>query len=360
MKRFISAILPAVMLATTLTSVSALDAHSNIENISSNSFAPSVEAYNIGHGEFRAQPSSSQEMIVLSNVDSGIELNLYSSAGIYTDNANTYYLNVMEDTFLKVSAVDIDLCKPDEMEEILNLYDVNEELRKDLREDSEDAIKNSESKIVTIYTPSSNASLRSTEPPHYYTYNGAMMKDEIYVTTDKKVDGRTMATGSAVLNVAQNIAVSNFFSYVDGSETLSSTVKLFSKGVSLFSVIKNLIDSISFTADSGNYIKFKTEYDLSIKYTSVDQHDGKGFQLGAKTMSADFHYGEFKVQLYNADPNGNAGYESWTEDAPGFEGVQSTPGYTNGCAAYAYGASGGGYLYQEDLFWVIHAQTFNP
>ena len=246
------------------------------------------------------------------------------------------------------------------MEEILSLYNFNEELKKDLREDSQDALENYESKIVTIYTPSSNSSLRSTRTPHYYTYNGAMMKDEIYVTTDKEVDGRSMATGSAVLNVAQNIATSEFFSYVDGSETLSSTVKLFSKGVSLFTVIKDFIDSIRFTADSGNYIKFYTEYDLSIKYTSVDQHDGKGFQLGAKTMSADFHYGEFKTQLYNADPNGNAGYERWTEDAPGFEGVQSTPGYENGCAAYAYGASGGGYLYQEDLFWVIHAQTFNP
>lgn len=72
MKRFISAILPAAMLATTLTSVSALDAHSNIENISSNSFAPSVEAYNIGHGEFRTQSSFSQEMIILSNDDIGI------------------------------------------------------------------------------------------------------------------------------------------------------------------------------------------------------------------------------------------------------------------------------------------------
>lgn len=268
---------------------------------------------------------------------------------------DTYVIPVNDsENFIEVTPVEVDLSDENTIKQTCAQHNISKEIEQDLIDTAENNPQAPQT--ATVYTSQANNS-RSSK---YYTYKNAKMRDDLVVYNGMEVDGRQVASGSGVADAAKKIASANFGAVISkvGSKGIAS-VALFSSGYSLFKNICDTLNVVSFSSQNGDYCKFSTTYNKTLKYTYVDQNDGKGFQLGAKTVTLNFTDAHFTTLVHVKNSTGGTDAKKATSQATQFRGIQRTPHYMSP-EAYAYGASGSGSLFTEDPYFIINGQTFNP
>ncbi len=353
-----------------------LEEPASVNTFDSQPYPQTVSVVDEGHGMYTTVSDSPSVFSELDSDDNAISLKLISEAGIYEAvesgdaQEGEYFLNVAADTFQLVNEVNFNLLDPEEMEDLFIEYNVAEEIQADLR-DASQRVLNGEggTSTVVLYTANSPMSARAVTSNHY-TYKGAAVRDDVVSYKNENIDGVEIASGKTVIGTAKELVATemqeNIVNQLEGSiKGFKKYVKYFSKAASLFDAFKEYYDDHHFSPDHEDHIKFFAKYDKYEKITYVDHHDGYGYQIGARTMYADFKSASFTVRLWDSDSitSGSAGGGEGIDiirKADAFKGSFYTTNYTNPIK-YAYGASVGGvvYLHTEELVWPVGKKWFH-
>ena len=328
----------------------------NVASINANAVntQPTTPAMNdiaveyMGHGLYQATNDialASSKKAIISRAD---DTDVFKIDDIYVIPVNG------AENFIEVTPVEVDLSDKNTIKQTCARYSISKEIEQDLLDMAENNPQAPQT--ATVYTSQSDNS-RSSK---YYTYKNAKMRDDLVVCNNMRVDGRQMAAGKDTIAAIRKI-VSAIFNVVtnDGKSEHVTDVAFFSHAYSLFEKIYTEANKVSFTSNNSDFCKFYATYNKTLKYTYADQNDGKGFQLGAKTVMLNFSDVHFITQLHTTNSTGGIDVKNTNNQATEFLGIRRTPHYMSP-EAYAYGASSSGSLFTEDPYYIIINQTFNP
>lgn len=295
-----------------------------ISTLTSYAFADDKEimtAIDNGHGEFKLINNNidkfQAEKIELKKIDTDL-YQITDSVVLQENEEYDKLIKVNNDTLLRVKELSIDLKNLNEIESIIEEYDVNPKMAEDIRNLSK-STKNDESMIddtIILYTPKfSQGNDQSSISPlglgyqsrYYYTgYLGYEYMDEIwYGKTVKRWE--TIETGYEVKDYINDV-LNNFVNFIVGGVGDYATS-------GWYSLMEIFVGSpvVSYPASSGDVWQASLMENKWRKYTSIDLGDGDGYNTRATSERSRAYFLHY-LNIGGKDDERSDNEESYTCD----------------------------------------------
>ncbi len=258
----------------------------DVEERASNGFKNELKVIHLGHGEYKICKES--------DLDAGTEIaTLVEEEGVYQLDDGTYLSYIDEKTLLRVKRLNVQLIDQASIKNILEAYNFDDAVKRDICKRSEDAIKsNNTQAAVTMYTAATPKQIAGVGTmamqTTYYVYQGRNFKEDLIYYTTIETTWKDVEKGIKATAVAGALYTYGMKAVGAVSKTLAPAVALFDEAKS---ALETFIDLIGYSPIGGEYedkIQINVRYDVNTKYTYVES--GGQYLLGAVTQRVYVHF----------------------------------------------------------------------
>lgn len=201
--------------------------------------------------------------------------------------------------YQQVEKITFSLIDTNEVEEVLQNYNVPDEVKEKIELSSIEAVEaNDEDAAMTLVIPY-EPMIRGSYSVNY-TYNGKSMKDVFIYSFGKNTGYKTIKSGAqtkALTNVTSSVVVT-------GLGLINTPLAITAGAISLLQAWASAVGDLNFSGSSEDFAQILFNYDVSTKYTYADI--GSGWQLGLVSENVYVNY--IKTVQYYAYSSYNQSY----------------------------------------------------